>query len=231
MASLLLGTAVIYAAQEKRTPNTGNPSTIDDFKAGDANREAYQRATDIVSALQLSNGDWAADVGAGSGYYAMRLSDVVGRSGKVFAEDISDRAIDWLNKRVKAFGLTNVTVVDGDADSPKLPANALSAVLVVNAYHHFSNHQAMSKQIVRALKPGGRLVIVDYTLAEHRSLSRAEQVNIHEIDPALVRSELTTVGFNVDHSEDPFVRRKPEVKDNGIGRADLWLLVATRPKG
>jgi tRNA A58 N-methylase Trm61 len=76
---------------------------LEDIKAGDATREPYQNATGLVAALKVSRGDWVADVGAGGGYYSMRLAEIVGPEGKVFAEDISDTAMRWLNDRVKVF--------------------------------------------------------------------------------------------------------------------------------
>src|SRR2546422_690262 len=95
--------AAALASQQNSPPNLGNPSTLEDFKAGDANREAYQRATGLLKALGVSRGDWVADLGAGGGYYSMRLSEVVGPTGKVFAEDISESSMRWLHQRVKVF--------------------------------------------------------------------------------------------------------------------------------
>src|SRR5258707_1303148 len=100
-------------------------STPDDFKAQDGNRETYQRATDLVAALQVSKGDWVADVGAGGGYYSMRLAELTGPEGKVIAEEISDSPIRALNARIKAFDLGNVEVLKGDAEDPKLPEDRL----------------------------------------------------------------------------------------------------------
>src|ERR1019366_6793677 len=93
-----------------------SPSTLEDFKAGDANREPYQKSSDLLAALQVSQGDWVADVGAGAGYYSMRLADMVGPEGMVFAEDVSDSAMGWLNARVNVFKLLNVEVVKGTVD-------------------------------------------------------------------------------------------------------------------
>ena len=210
--------------------NAGNPTTLDDFKAGDAIREAWdQRAADIVKAVQAAPGDWVADVGAGAGYYSTRLSSVVGPAGKVFAEDISDASIGWLKRRVALFDLPNVEIVKGAADDPKLPAGSLAAVLVVNSYHHFEQYQAMAAQVLSALKPGGRLVIADYSLPAHRAESRVEQLKRHEIDPALVRSELEQAGFEVLQIEDPFLKHMPEFKNAGtIATADMWLLIARK---
>jgi len=219
------------AFQLQRPLNAGNPSTLEDFKAGDQNREAQQHATDLLQAMNASPGDWVADVGAGAGYYSMRLSRIVGPRGKVFAEDIWDPAIKWLDARVKVFDLHNVEVVKGEDDNPELPSSSLSGVLVVNAYHHFENYPAMDEQIFRSLKPGARLVIADYSMPAHRRESRADQIKIHEIDPDLARAELTRVGFRVLTCVDPFVKRMPNVAISyGPKGIDMWLMVAVRPE-
>ena len=207
------------------------PLTPQDLQAENRDREQFQRATDILKALEISSGDWVADVGAGNGYYVHRMSVVVGPTGKVFAEDIADHAIEWLDQRVKAYGLRNVEVVKGDISSPDLPANSLSAVLVVNTYHHFQQYQPMLEQIFKSLKPGGRLVIADYTLRFRQSDSRTVQIRDHRIDPELVRTEISSVGFQALKYDNPFLKRMPEVSTGDrIGSADMWLMIAMRPK-
>jgi len=219
------------AFHHQRPVNPGNPSTLQDFNAGDRNREAQQHATDLLKAMKATPGDWVADVGAGAGYYSMRLSAIVGPRGKVFAEDIWDPAIKWLDLRVKLFELHNVEVVKGDDDNPRLPAGSLAEVLVVNAYHHFEKYGPMDEQILHALKPGGRLVIADYSMPSHRQEARADQVKIHEIGPDLVRAELTRLGFRVLTCEDPFVKGMPKVAISyGPKGIDMWLMVAVRPQ-
>ncbi|MBZ5621500.1 MAG: methyltransferase domain-containing protein [Acidobacteriia bacterium] len=201
------------------------------FKAQDEDRERYQRPSDVLKALELSRGDWVADVGAGNGYYAQHMADLVGPTGKVFAEDIADYAIDFLHQRVKMFDLRNVEVAKGTDDDPKLPANSLAAVLVMNTYHHFSRYEPMLEQILKALKPGGRLVIGDYSLPDHRSQSRADQLKIHEIDPERVRAELGRAGYQIVRCEDPFLKRMSELKmGDRIAEADMWLMVAVKPE-
>ncbi|MBO0720394.1 MAG: methyltransferase domain-containing protein [Blastocatellia bacterium] len=226
IVSATVGTSLAF--QDTRAVNAGNPSTLQDFKAGDAYRAPYQNATALVAALKVSRGDWVADVGAGGGYYSMRLAEIVGTEGKVFAEDISDSSIRWLNDRVKVFNLSNVEIIKGTSDDPKLPVGRLDAVLVVDAYHHFSNYEGMLDKILHSLKPGGRLVIADYSFAGHRAQSRADQLKLHEIAPELTRKEVETAGFDVVKCEDPFAKWKPG--HPRVAAADLWLMTATRPK-
>src|SRR5215467_1925539 len=100
----------------------------------------------------------------------------------------------------------------------------------VDSYHHFTQYQPMLEHIFRSLKPGGRLVIADYSVSAHRTKSRTDQVKIHEIDPELVRAELEHVGFQVLKSEDPFLKRMPGATNHIIATTDMWLMVAIRPK-
>jgi len=212
-----------FAWQQQSTPVP--------FKAQDEDREKFQRPSEVLKALEIKRGDWDADVGAGNGYYVQHMADLVGPTGKVFGEEISDDAIGFLNLRVKMFDLRNVEIIKGTVDDPKLPPDSLAAVLVMNTYHHFSHHEPMLERILHSLKPGGRLVVGDYSLPDHRSQSRADQLKIHEIDPALVRAELGRAGFQVVNLEDPFLKRMPQVTTGDrIGAADMWLMTAVRPK-
>lgn len=226
----LIALAAISSAllsQELRPVNPANPSTIEDSQAVDASREPYQRATELLAELQVSAGDWVADVGAGNGYYSMRLAELVGAGGRVFAEDIA--VSSWLNARLKAFNVHNVEVLKGEADDPKLPADRLALILIVDSYHHFTNYPAMLEKILHELKPGGRLAIADYSSGEHRRVPRADQLKLHEIDPALVRAELGHAGFQVVRCDDPFVKWRPGVGNTRASATDLWLMLAKRP--
>ncbi len=224
---------VIIAGAGVAPCQTQNPApsrlTVQAFNDRDKGREQFQRATDMLKALALVPGDWAADVGAGDGYYSQRIAELVGPQGKVFAEEVYDSPLESLRQRAKLFGLANFEVVKGDESDPKLPADSLAAVLIVDAYHHFTEYRSMSAQILRALKPGGRLVIADYSLQENRARARADQVRMHEIDPALVKTELEAAGLKVVSCEDPFQKRIPG-SASSASRADLFLMIAVRPK-
>jgi ubiquinone/menaquinone biosynthesis C-methylase UbiE len=203
-------TIIGQARNFQQEPNIGTrgPSTIEDFKAGDGYREPYQKATGILKALGATNGDWVADGGAGSGYYTLRLSSIVGPEGKVLAEDISDSSMRLLKTRTNVFGLQNVEIVKGDADNPKLPPDRLAAVLVVDTYHHFEYVQQMLDHMLHALKPGGRMVIADYSRREDHGRARADQLKRHEINPSIVRGEVEQAGFRVLSCDEEFLTRR-----------------------
>ena len=170
------------------------------------------------------------DVGAGAGYHAMLLSEMVGPHGKVFAENIDDDAIRYVLARIQLFHLTNVASVKGEYNNPLLPAHSLDAVLVVDTFHHFTAPEAMLQGIRASLKPGGRLVIADYSLPSHRNLPRAGQTRTHEIDPAMVRREAEQAGFEFVHAEDPFFVWKTAQGNTRTTPIDLWLMTLTAPK-
>jgi ubiquinone/menaquinone biosynthesis C-methylase UbiE len=209
--------------------NKGKPITIEDF-SWDANRDAVQNTRGILAALQISRGNLVADVGAGSGYHAMLLSEMVGPEGRVFAENIDDEAVRYVLARIKLFNLTNVESVKGEGDNPLLPERKLDAVLIVDTFHHFTAPDAMLEKIRQALKPGGRLVIADYSVSEHRGLSRAAQIRSHEIDPVLVRAEAERAGLKFVRVEDPFFIWKTAQGNTRTIPIDLWLMTLKRPE-
>src|SRR5262245_44637925 len=125
--------------------------------AQEATRETQQRVADIFKIMGIAPGAVIADVGAGQGFFTVRLAKAVGESGRVYAVDISEEALRSLRTRVDQERLRNVQIVEGAADDPKLPDNTLDAALIVNAYHEMTEHQAMLEHLRKALKPTGRL--------------------------------------------------------------------------
>jgi SAM-dependent methyltransferase len=181
-------------------------------------RDAWQNVDEIFAALQAGEGDRIADVGAGSGFFSFRLSPVVGAAGKVFAEDIDARVLDDLRQTALREGLNNIETIVGDTDDPKLPEGSLDGVLIVNAYHEMREHEAMLAGIRRALRLGGRLVIVDMPPADSAA-SRARQTEGHDIAIGIVVEDLAAAGFEV-------VQREPDLVN--AGRHRNWLLAAVR---
>jgi len=125
-------------------------------------RDERQKPLELVKSMGLARGMSVADVGTGIGYMLPSLSRRVGPMGRVFAEDIFDDYLAAAKQTAEAQHLNNIVFIKGAENDPKLPANSLDRILVLDAYHHFDFPQAMLGGIRKALKPDGRLIIVEY---------------------------------------------------------------------
>lgn len=175
-------------------------------------REQWQNVDTIFAEMGARPGAIVADIGAGDGFFTSRLARAVGASGRVFAVEIDDAAIDRLHKRLQEDGVENVTIVKGAVDDPKLPEGRLDAALIVNAYHEMDQHQSILMALRRALKPDGRLVIVEPVTPSKRGRPRADEVRSHEIDPEYVLQDARAAGFSVVTLKDPFTRRDGDIE-------------------
>ena len=142
------------------------------------NRDKNQKPEEIIDLMQIHAGMSVADVGTGTGYMLPFLSRAVGSSGKVYGEDIADDFLDRARARAKTDGLNNVELILGNETDPKLPANALDRILVLDVYHHFDYPDKMLANIGRALKPGGHLVIVDFYKKDRGDHVRLEREDV-----------------------------------------------------
>jgi ubiquinone/menaquinone biosynthesis C-methylase UbiE len=179
-----------------------------------------ERIAAILAALSARAGSVVADVGAGGGDYSVKIARAVSPSGRVLSVDISDEALARLKARVAAEGLRNVEAIKGAVDNPNLPAGSIDGALIVNAYHEMTEYQAMLRAIHAALKPGGRLVMIEPITAAARVRSRDDQAWRHQIAPELVLREVREAGFEIIALEDPF---KAGAHHPG---QDEWLLIA-----
>src|SRR4051812_32793203 len=125
-------------------------------------RDTYQRPDQIMDALLIGDGSTVADLGAGGGWFTVRLARRVGPNGRVYAEDIQRQMVDAIHRRVERESLQNVTTVLGTAVDPKMPPASLDAVLIVDAYHEMEQPVALLKNLAKALKPNGLIGIVNY---------------------------------------------------------------------
>lgn len=157
-----------------------------------AEREREEAPERALDAIGLSKGDVAADIGAGAGYFTWRMAERVGPGGKVYACDIQPRMLELLRKNVGARGLNNVVPVLGVEDDPKLPAGALDLALLVDVYHEFSQPQKMLRKIREALKPAGRMVLLEYRKEDPSVPIRLE----HKMTVSEVRAEIEPEGFS-----------------------------------
>jgi len=129
-------------------------------------REREEAPTKMLQSLKIKPGDSVADIGAGSGYLTFRISRMVGPKGKVLAVDIQPEMLDLIRERAKKRKVTNVELVQGTESDPKLPANAVDLILMVDVYHEFSHPWEMTTAMIKALKPGGRMVFVEYRMED-----------------------------------------------------------------
>lgn len=125
-------------------------------------REREERPDLVLLALELKPGMAVADIGAGSGYYAWRIAQRVGGNGVVYAVDVQAEMLKLLEKQIAQRGVTNVKPVLGTPSDPRLPPGALDLVLMVDVYHELEFPHEMLGAIVSALKPGGRVVFVEF---------------------------------------------------------------------
>ena len=181
-------------------------------------RDEWQRVPEIIAALGLTEGQRVADIAAGQGYLTKPLSKAVGTSGRVYAVEISDDARRALTDLAARESLTNVEVVAGTETDPKLPAQVDGAV-ILNSYHELTDYKAILAAILRTLRPGGRLVLVDNKNLDGHESTREGQVRRHAIDPSFVDAELRAAGFEIGDRQDGFI----------VQPFPQWLIVARRP--
>ena len=156
-------------------------------------REQEEAPSKAIAALGLTEGMVVADIGAGSGYYTVRMARAVGPSGRVYATDIQPGMLKILESRVKAEQLDNVVPVAGAIDDPRLPAKAIDLALMVDVYHELSQPQVFVRRLRDALKPGGRLVLLEFRKEDPTIPIRPE----HKMSVAEVRMEFEPEGFTL----------------------------------
>ena len=138
------------------------PSDLGLLEAPD--RDLWQRPDQVMDAMGIADASVVADIGAGSGWFTIRLARRVGPQGLVYAEDVQPEMINAITRRVQREGLTNVRAVRGQNSDPRLPPGSLDAVLIVDAYHEVDDRVTMLRNLARALKPQGRIGVVDFKL-------------------------------------------------------------------
>jgi ubiquinone/menaquinone biosynthesis C-methylase UbiE len=149
-------------------------------------REEEERTHLLIDALKLRPGDVVADIGAGTGYHVRRMAPKVGPGGKVFGVDIQPEMLTLLSNRMAEARITNVVVVQGTIEDPKLPAGSVDLVLLVDVYHEFSHPFEMVEAICRSLKPRGRVVFVEFRAEDPKVPIKA----VHKMSQEQVRKEM-----------------------------------------
>ena len=163
-------------------------------------REVYDRRHDIVTALQLKPGMTIADIGAGTGFYTHLFAKQVGRTGKVYAVDISENFIQNILRAARAQDLNNVEGIINTQQDTNLPTSSVDLAFVCDTYHHFEYPQTMLASIHQALRPGGQLVIIDFR-KQHGVSSSWVMSHVRANEADVIR-EVETAGFGLtEHSQ------------------------------
>jgi ubiquinone/menaquinone biosynthesis C-methylase UbiE len=149
-------------------------------------REAEEAPTLLLRALKLKPGQAIADIGAGSGYFSLRLARLVGPKGRVYAVDIQPEMLDILRQKSRAANLRTIEPVLGTVSDPKLPAESVDLCLLVDVYHEFDHPFEMTRAMIKALKIGGRLVLVEYRQEDPRVPIKL----VHKLSEAQARKEM-----------------------------------------
>jgi len=210
LAPLMLGTALL-AGCEARDDSSDRPATAREFprpyrpvSEGGSNtfstevqRDSVNEARTVMDLAAIRAGMTVADIGAGEGYYTVRLAERVGEKGRVLAQDIDKAALERLGARVERERLDNVSIKQGEVDDPHLPVGSFDRVFLVHMYHEVGEPYAFLWRLWPALRPNGKVIVVDLD-------RRTDQ---HGIPPTLLFCEMGAVGFRLTQ----FVR-KPELQ-------------------
>lgn len=184
-----------------------------------ADRDRWQKAEAIIQYLTITTGSSVADIGCHEGYLTVKLAKVVGQKGTVYAVDIETSKLERLKKNLAERNITQVIPTLGEPDDPHLPMGALDAVIIMDTYHEMEAHDKILDHIMKALKPGGRLILCEAIADSRRKLSRAEQERKHELGMSFAMEDAQKAGFTIVYKADPFVDRSAEKGDK------MWLLV------
>ena len=184
---MLAGAAVAQTAHQQHHPPESTRAYIRSLE--DPRRSEWQKPDQVVKHLGLKPGEAVADIGAGSGYFTLRFAHAVGPTGKVYAVDVDQGMLDYLQGRAKKGHLANIEPVLAEPHDPKLPSASVDVIFVCDTLHHIPDRATYYPLLVRALRPGGRLVNIDFDkkplpLGPPLEMKIAKEDMIEEVKPA-----------------------------------------------
>jgi ubiquinone/menaquinone biosynthesis C-methylase UbiE len=166
-------------------------------------REEEEAPDVALNVLKIATGASVADIGAGSGYLTVKLAARVGPTGRVYANDLQPQMLVLLGRKLAQKRLTNVTLVQGAVDDPRLEPASVDLELMVDVYHEFSQPQAMLRHLREALKPDGRLVLLEYRKEDPSIPIRPE----HKMSVAEAKMEVEAEGFTLSKVDEALPRQ------------------------
>ena len=225
VGALLLVPLLALAGCERMPDQSDRPETALEFPLPDrpvsdlgsnefsteTARDAAGEAETVMDLAEIELGTTVADIGAGEGYYTVRLAKRVGAEGRVLAQDIDEEALERLGNRVEKERLDNVSIKLGAPDDPRLPEKSFDRIFLVHMYHEVQEPYAFLYRLWPALKAGGQVIVVDVD----------RPTDQHGIDPLLLSCEFERVGFELVTFKD-----RPEL----AGYYAQFKAAATRPE-
>ncbi|MGH7823459.1 MAG: class I SAM-dependent methyltransferase [Candidatus Binatia bacterium] len=160
-------------------------------------RDRWQHPERVIRALELREGQRVADLGAGGGYFTFRLAKAVGASGVVYAVDVDDGMIRYLEKRASEEGYRNVRTVRAAVDDLRLPEE-VDLIFTCNTYHHLEDRAAYFRRAAARLRSGGQVVIIDYTGEGYRPGAVLQRLTGHAVPARRIRGEMEAAGYRLE---------------------------------
>ena len=186
-------------------------------------RDEWQNTSEIFENMELGPSMKVADIGCHEGYLTLKMAPIVGEQGMVYAVDIEKYKLNRLDKRLDEMSISNVTTIHGQTDNPKLPKDELDRLIFLDTYHEIEEYEKVLTNVYQALKPGGKLVMIEPLAQSRRTWSREDQADKHEISIKYAINDLQEAGFQITKTVDPFIDR-PSKSDQ------MWMIVAIKPE-
>jgi len=195
MKTALLLVMALQTVAPQRTGHLFPPENLGLLESPD--RAAWQKPDQIMDALGVADGSTVADIGPGAGWFTIQLARRVGPNGVVYAEDVQRQMLEAIRRRVSREGLQNVQTVFGTSTEPKLPKGALDAILMVDVYSEVEQPVTFLRNLAVALKPNGRIGIVNYKPGQGGPGPSSNANEGVRIDGAVVEADARAAGLRV----------------------------------
>ncbi|MFQ5450507.1 MAG: class I SAM-dependent methyltransferase [Nitrospinaceae bacterium] len=154
------------------------------------NRDKWQQPDRVIQTLRIPPGAQIADLGAGGGYLTFRLAKATGPDGRVYAVDVDPAMTDFVQKSAREQGVQNVQTILAEPQDPKLPQRGIDLIFICNTYHHLKDRVAYLARLMKSLRPGGRIAILDFKQGRNSTPAKT------------IRAEMIQAGFNLDGKYD-----------------------------
>lgn len=187
-------------------------------------RDEWMKVGDIFEMAGIEEGNFVADIGCHQGYLSIRLAKYIGETGKVYSVDVREDRLNKLNDIATERGIRNINTILGDYDDPKLQEHSVDVAFIIDAYHEMKDYREILQHVKKALRPGGRILVLEKLKQHLIGKSRQEQTLGHTIAPKYVKNELEEAGFQVIAIE----------KELGFWEEDpdkrIWLMIGVLPQ-